>query len=125
MSDEEAETMDIDPAIAEAMGFTGFGGRKRKFDNRNEAFVDPLTMTSESAKGANNIPLGSRKPQLQQSLSNTTNHTPAVAPKELEGIDPQKARLQALRSGIKNDRGDIVYFQPGFIENPWKGAEAR
>jgi len=28
--------------------------------------------------------------------------------------------LQALRKGVKNERGDVAYFLPSFIEDPWK-----
>ena len=33
--------------------------------------------------------------------------------------------LQALRRGIRNERGDMAYFLPSFLEDPWKelGAE--
>lgn len=27
--------------------------------------------------------------------------------------------LQALRYGVKNERGDTVFFLPSFIEDPW------
>ncbi|SMQ51955.1 unnamed protein product [Zymoseptoria tritici ST99CH_3D7] len=67
MSDyEEEEEFGIDPAIAAAMGFTGFGAKpskKRKFD-RNDGFVDPsisATSTGPQGKGANNTPIGERK----------------------------------------------------------------
>jgi hypothetical protein len=32
--------------------------------------------------------------------------------------------LQALRRGIRNERGDMAYFLPSFLENPWKELSA-
>lgn len=29
--------------------------------------------------------------------------------------------LQALRRGVRNERGDVAYFLPSFVEDPWKG----
>lgn len=33
--------------------------------------------------------------------------------------------LQALRRGVRNERGDMAYFLPSFLEDPWRdlGAE--
>jgi hypothetical protein len=27
--------------------------------------------------------------------------------------------LEALRRGVKNERGDLVVFMPSFLEDPW------
>ncbi len=32
-----------------------------------------------------------------------------------------QAELQALRKGVKDERGDVAYFLPSFVEDPWKG----
>jgi hypothetical protein len=119
--------MDIDPAIAAAMGFSGFGtqktGKKRKFEN--ETFVDPSIGQSAKGEGANAMPLGER---------HARSSGEAIATKDGSGHDePQQAQhaggesrgqrlddLEALRHGVKNARGDTVYFLPSFIEDPWK-----
>lgn len=28
-----------------------------------------------------------------------------------------------MRKGVRNERGDTVYFQPSFLEDPWKKLE--
>lgn len=126
----------IDPSIAAAMGFSGFGtqaGKKRKFNA--DSFIDPdITRqgagnpTQPSAKGANSAPLGARKPPaaaagsatdtaaVRSSTASATAHAPAGA---------AQPTLEALGRGIRNDRGDMVFFLPSFIEDPWKGLEPR
>lgn len=34
---------------------------------------------------------------------------------------PNQQELAALRRGVQNERGDMVFFLPSFIEDPWKG----
>jgi hypothetical protein len=34
--------------------------------------------------------------------------------------DGNTMSLQALRRGIRNERGDIAYFLPSFLEDPWE-----
>ncbi|KAK5739052.1 hypothetical protein LTR17_005570 [Elasticomyces elasticus] len=66
MADDE--DFEMDPAIADAMGFAGVGAqagkkRKRKYD----ASVDPGTSTARTkdvVKGPNSLPLDSRKKEL-------------------------------------------------------------
>lgn len=36
-----------------------------------------------------------------------------------------QAELQALRKGVRNGRGDTVYFLPSFVEDPWASLRAR
>jgi len=136
-----AEDMEIDPAIAAAMGFSGFGAqpaKKRKFDS-NDAFVDSETDQQHipQVKGANSMPLGIRgkKAPLDDTTTSAQGGGPAglpvVAKPELmqsQGGDrPTKSQIQdglgsnALRRGVRNERGDMVYFPPSFLEDPWKG----
>ena len=141
MNDTMADDLSVDPAIAAAMGFTGFGaqpGKPRKFDP-NDAFVDPSLGTGKDAiiekpsqphgKGANSLPLGARKSVPEQSLPSTTQteigadfRTAANAgtgvPEPASVTAPAVVDPQALRQGFKNDRGDMVYFLPSFIEDP-------
>jgi hypothetical protein len=142
--DYDDEGMEIDPALAAAMGFTGFGAqpskKKRKFDN--DSFVDP-SIGRPQGNGANSTPIGRRKPQGSMGQSQDLPQTkvqsavPAeqsgggqaeVAFREGRGGDsgrPDAASsagppsLEALRWGVKNERGDLVVFMPSFLEDPW------
>ena len=141
MSDNDEP--EIDPAMAAAMGFTGFGvqpGQKRKYDaSANDTFVDPdlaagtgkgETKARNSGKGANSLPLGARKPGQGtatglptataggEQAAQSANAGPA-------GRSPGEASLQELRRGVPNERGDMVYFMPSFLEDPWKDLKAR
>ncbi|KAK0363935.1 hypothetical protein LTR91_019001 [Friedmanniomyces endolithicus] len=137
MADDE--DFEVDPALAEAMGFSGFGvqpGKKRKYD-ANDTFVDPDlakdsngAFTKPAGKGANSLPLGLRKKESaasglpmkpamnEASGAGIVNETPA-GPLE-RSLGPGQSDLQALRAGVKNERGDMVYFKPSFLEDPWK-----
>lgn len=130
----DQDDFDIDPAIAEAMGFAGFGtqpgGKKRKFDG-GDAFVDPTIQKQteaqspsdlgRSARGANITPLGQRS-----ALSGVENvASTSEAPTNQNAGGGGRPDLQALRYGIRNDRGDTAYFLPSFIEDPWKGLEPK
>ncbi|KAK3674439.1 hypothetical protein LTR78_005525 [Recurvomyces mirabilis] len=117
---EDADDMEIDPAIAEAMGFTGFGGKKRKF--KDDAFVDPAT-NNKTANGANNIPLGNRESRTGLEIAGSKSDVPRQGTSQQ--ITLEQATLQDLRQGVKNERGDTVYFQPSFIEDPWKDLKAQ
>ena len=33
--------------------------------------------------------------------------------------DGSTMNLQALRRGVRNERGDMAYFLPSFLEDPW------
>ncbi|KAK3621134.1 hypothetical protein LTR56_016540 [Elasticomyces elasticus] len=125
--EDDNDDFEVDPAIAEAMGFAGFGaqpGKKRKYDD-NDAFVDPATATGVSTartkdivKGANSLPLGNRKKDRaveepasasadgQHSGFNTRPGTHA-GPSE-RSLGPGQSDMQALRHGMKNERGDML-----------------
>lgn len=147
MSDyEEEEEFGIDPAIAAAMGFTGFGAKpskKRKFD-RNDGFVDPsisATSTGPQGKGANNTPIGERKSGKSKTpapgsdvgmnaVENGGAQVPIRSQPQSDGNAVLGATsvtatiagppsLEALRWGVKNNRGDLVVFMPSFLEDPW------
>ncbi|KAI7286418.1 hypothetical protein KC345_g1122 [Hortaea werneckii] len=133
----DQDDFEIDPAIAEAMGFSGFGtqpgGKKRKFDG-SDAFVDPTikkqteaptsSIPAASGKGANNTPLGQKS--ALSGVENVTFTSEAHAIQGAVGGDASgRPNLQASRHGIKNDRGDMAYFLPSFIEDPWKGLEPK
>lgn len=133
----DQDDFEIDPAIAEAMGFSGFGtqpgGKKRKFDG-GDAFVDPTIKKQTEAqsssdlagnvKGANITPLGQKS-----ALSGVENVAPTSEAHANQGPVGGQASgrqdLQSLRYGVKNERGDTAYFLPSFIEDPWKGLEPK
>ena len=128
MADED---FDMDPAIAEAMGFSGFGAqpKKRKF-NDNDAFVDP-NLKPEQVKGANNVPLGVRssKPATGNDVQGddaeirATDPGPAVTSSKVAVRSSGPPTLEALKHGVRNEQGDMAYFLPSFIEDPWKGLQ--
>ncbi|KAI7467140.1 hypothetical protein KC351_g14164 [Hortaea werneckii] len=133
----DQDDFEIDPAIAEAMGFSGFGtqpgGKKRKFDG-GDAFVDPTikkqteaptsSVPTGSGKGANNTPLGQRPALSGVGNVASTSESHAIQG-AVGGETSGRPDLQALRHGIKNDRGDMAYFLTSFIEDPWKGLEPK
>ena len=137
---EDNEDMEIDPAVAAAMGFSSFGSqpaKKRKF-NPNYGFVDPTvpgTQQESKGKGANSTVLGVRiaknaatpieKPDRTTSASGG-DAAVAQAKKE-EGayatsgsamnvsnagttVESSESSLEALRHGVRNENGDMVYF---------------
>ncbi|EME81191.1 uncharacterized protein MYCFIDRAFT_77107 [Pseudocercospora fijiensis CIRAD86] len=115
---------DVDPDIAAAMGFGGFGSQtkgKRKFDS-NDGFVGK----APSATGANSMPMRDHKTvkvvQGSESFENLQRGTTLVP------YDPktqESPNLESLRYGVRNTKGDMVYFLPSFLENPWAGLRAR
>lgn len=39
--------------------------------------------------------------------------------------DGTTMNLQALRRGVRNERGDMAYFLPSFLEDPWEKLVAK
>lgn len=129
--------VDIDPEIAEAMGFSAFGTQsqqKRKF-NANDVFTDidsggrrEHAEGSKQGNGANSLPLGKRKSRGESAAEQENVHASSKSSAmKAEGAETNEGKndLQALRDGVKNDRGDMVYFMPNFIEDPWKDLNPR
>ncbi|KAK4498449.1 hypothetical protein PRZ48_011107 [Zasmidium cellare] len=128
-SNMDMDDMEIDPALAAAMGFSGFGtqpnAKKRKFNNSGEGFVDPNIGKSTGATGANNVAVGERKSAKSagESSKTTVSEVRESGPVgESAGVKPS---LEALRHGVRNEKGDMAYFLPSFVEDPWKGLEAK
>jgi hypothetical protein len=144
----DMDDLEIDPAIAEAMGFTSFGSKRRKHTARaDDAFVDDSSTQIPASTGANDIPLGARPvksitTETVQEQGNTESEATSTARVEetqkeqpqamdtrVEEVQtdnwtpgfPPPQELSALRRGVKNARGDMVVFMPSFIEDPWKG----
>ncbi|KAI5196270.1 hypothetical protein E4T39_07859 [Aureobasidium subglaciale] len=140
----------MDPEMAEAMGFTSFGSKRRKHTARaDDAFVDDSGNQIPASTGANDIPLGTRPAtndaaERAQEQGTSNGELSAMAGTEVAreeqggameatktegevqpdnwtpGLPPPQ-ELAALRRGIKNARGDMVVFMTSFIEDPWKG----
>ncbi|KAK4548762.1 hypothetical protein LTR36_008535 [Oleoguttula mirabilis] len=84
----EDDGLDIDPAIAEAMGFSGFGmqpsSKKRKFD-ANDTFVDPSV--KQDAAPANAQSKVILKPVIRKPPNSLTGHPRlAEARSYIEGV---------------------------------------
>ncbi|KAF2108712.1 hypothetical protein BDV96DRAFT_652650 [Lophiotrema nucula] len=158
--------------IAAAMGFSAFGGnKKRKYDASNSP------KSQAAGKGANSIPLGVRtkatknegdesivpsseaasQPKFdtkgkqkqppasgladflargqvleaekasdaQQSATTTSHGQDEISSESVSFGGPAipQAELAALRRGVRNEEGDMVYFQPSFVEDPWEKLE--
>jgi len=144
----DMDDLEIDPAIAEAMGFTSFGSKRRKHAARaDDAFVDDSGNQIPASTGANDIPLGARPvpsaaAEKIQEQGNTKHEATSMARAEVTQNEQPRAEeakvaevqadnwtpgfpapqeLAALRRGVKNARGDMVVFMPSFIGDPWKG----
>ncbi len=153
------EDDEIDPEIAAAMGFSSFGGtKKRKYDNRQSPKPKP------DASGANATEIGVRAKKVAGAegtgagvshtgflstlepnngrdastasaleTSSTQDQAPSnqvPSPEEAEtlcfgGPPISRAELNALRLGVKDSNGDMAYFLPNFVEDPWEKTSDR
>ncbi|KAK6432282.1 hypothetical protein LTR95_011543 [Oleoguttula sp. CCFEE 5521] len=117
------ESMDIDPALAAQMGFSSFGGapKKRKFD-ANDAVTDVDAAVKNQAPSKPK-PTGSNSQPLGQIADRTSAKPTAVAAsaETRESTEFGQPSLQALRQGVRSENGDMVYFLPSFLEDPWAG----
>jgi hypothetical protein len=140
------DELEIDPEIAAAMGFGGFGSQtkqKRKFDP-HDGFVDPSLANASSATGANSLP--TREMKVQRTAPDADVPVPPVGddgPSSDATVETGSSRQQqqqhqqatpdydprtmespgfdALRDGVRNAAGDMVCFLPSFVEDPWAG----
>ncbi|KXT13903.1 hypothetical protein AC579_2632 [Pseudocercospora musae] len=116
---------DADPDIAAAMGFGGFGSQtkgKRKFDSNN-GFV---SKAPSSATGANSMPMREHKAVKVAAGSETSE--PLQRGTTLMPYDPktqESPSMESLKYGVRNTKGDMLYFLPSFLEDPWAGFKAR
>lgn len=163
-----------DSDIAAAMGFSSFGGtKKRKYDQSNS----PKPAKAD-ASGANSTQLGVRikntankvsendrsedeilvdatasqagipskkaqKPAAATGLADflaraqtlpekppnvhQVDHKPSRVDSSASemasfgGPEISKAELNALKFGVRNENGDVAYFLPNFVGDPWEG----
>ncbi|KAM3414172.1 hypothetical protein BST61_g10831 [Cercospora zeina] len=131
---DDHEDFAIDPAIAAAMGFAGFGSQnkqKRKFhhsdeDDENDEFVDPGVWAKKT--GANGVPVRER------------GAVRSAVGEEMEGkgklVEEREARegKKGFENVAKSSNADAVgLYDPktqqspswevlrrgGFVEDPW------
>lgn len=134
--------MEIDPEIAAAMGFSSFGGpsKKRKFD-ADEAVTRANQNPSAREEPQHNTESDSHRPMsdatrqraerystFRQHHANTlcmltTRQGPARD--NITLADGSTMSLQALRRGVRNERGDVAYFLPSFLEDPWEKLKSK
>lgn len=95
---DDYETPDDD--IAAQMGFSSFGTQPKNKKRKTEQ----ETSTQQTAAPASNH--GATVNQAQ-----ATECSPSVTAEQ---------NLGAYRNGVRNERGDMVYFMPSFIEDPWE-----
>lgn len=140
---DEEEDMDI----AAAMGFGSFGGtKKRKYDHTKSprATADDASganstqlgvRSKKSANTENTVLADSEMSDLKGHLATSSLPVPTnmhSAPRDLPHIDSSametvsfggppitRGELNALKFGVKNANGDIAYFLPSFVEDPW------
>lgn len=132
--------LNMDPEMATAMGFTSFGtsSKKRKYLH-NDAIVD--VAIPDQGKGANSVPVGLRHASkategVQAEAQNRELPLGAPAPRASQpkqraedasahhiagGVfsDQVRPELGAYVKGVSQANGDIAYFLPSFLEDPW------
>ncbi|KAF2835590.1 hypothetical protein M501DRAFT_941422 [Patellaria atrata CBS 101060] len=127
MADEE---YDIDPEIAAAMGFGTFGSqtnKKRKYNQQDAVTDQDQTSKPKSAStGTNSTPIGARLPRAQSlpsrppALEQEQNQQPAATTsvQQLQWANDRE-NLNTLAQGVRDANGDIAYYMPSFVEDPW------
>lgn len=113
------------------MGFTSFGEQnsKRKFKS-NDGFIDPSIAQPRAKETFDEPPIHSRKtPHAHGANAVQLNSSRAASSKNVDATvsnipsghqNAGEPSLEAFRYGVKNSRGDIAYFKPSFLEDPWK-----
>ena len=122
--------------LAQTMGFSAFGGvespdpgtaKRRKLDS--PTLHSKPSMSEGTGPGrACSLPL----------LSTAATHHPPAPPHAQPPLDEagrsalrkhdvndngarvfSKEELTALERGVQNEKGDIVFFKPSFVQDPW------
>lgn len=102
------EDLEVDADMAAQMGFSSFGNQPKAKKQKTDA--------ASSATGPNATAQGSKAAQP------TTGRAKAevTAPSDSGQADARKPDQRSLRQGVRNERGDMVFFLPSFIEDPWR-----
>jgi hypothetical protein len=116
----DMDDLEIDPAIAEAMGFTSFGSKRRKHAARaDDAFVDDSGIQIPASTGANDIPLGARpipsatteKVKEQGSTEGAAASTVGVVDRSTEQPREVEARVEEVQ---EVQEVQVDNWTPGF-----------
>ena len=86
----------------------------------------------KKARHASDITAGAAatlKPAMRNESQSTSNgirryrtaHFPEGVKEKLDQMSEKE--LDALKRGVQNERGDMVYFLPSFLEDPWADCE--
>jgi len=145
---EPGEDPEFDAQMSELMGFSSFG-MKPDAKKRKTAHDDPPIPTQFSSTGSNAIPIGQNgygnhqithqfapNPSLPPKPTASSDSVPAATqvPREERSSFPTGvpmdilnkltwAELEAYRKGVRNEKGDLGWFLPSFIEDPWAKLE--
>ncbi|KAF2724327.1 hypothetical protein K431DRAFT_344066 [Polychaeton citri CBS 116435] len=95
-----------DPALLAAMGFSSFGAAPKP--NKRQK-LDSTTFTSSNAQSEPGIPVRPAAP-----IANTVT-TAGPASRSSQAND-----LDTLAKGVRDENGDVAFFKPSFIEDPWR-----
>lgn len=144
---EDSEDPDFTSEMGDLMGFSSFG-MKPDAKKRKKGHDTPLA-TQISSTGSNATPIGQKgahsSQQMHQFAQNSAPQPTAAVPiipnqnNQAGAVDaPKKERsafptgvpmeildkldwteLESYRKGVKEANGDIAWFLPSFIEDPW------
>ncbi|OCL14050.1 hypothetical protein AOQ84DRAFT_281925 [Glonium stellatum] len=85
-----------------------------QFLARGEALKQDVLASENGGFGMKNI---TTSPPSASSLPNkSTPSIPSIPPGNTGRDD-----MHALRKGVRNVQGDVAYFLPSFVEDPWEG----
>lgn len=117
------EPTEMDPALAAMMGFSSFGGAPKPAPSKKRRLNDHTTSVAapHPSSGANEVQLGVRSTQKlpeRPPATSTVENNSASGGAAPQGVEQQ--RVEDWRKGVKNARGDVAYFLPSFLEDPWQ-----
>lgn len=87
------------------------------------AFLTPVPQNNTQV--ANQTPPNPTTLESQPTTSNLAGTAslpprPQVQVISFGGAEITQDELQALRKGVRDERGDVAYFLPSFVEDPWE-----
>ena len=134
---DDTGDMEIDPAIAEAMGFSAFGSGKKGNAKRkaDHGFVDPaISANNEIQREQSNKKFAEARKLEKEHLvtdeaptgaASSTNVARTNDGSEAKGEGDEDSHLRDLRNGVRNEEGHLAIFLPSFLEDPWKDLRSR
>ena len=104
------------------------GGKERRGEMKD---IGRNAVPADSAAAAASLP--PRPPQAATTASPATALAP-TPPKgsgfggdsvtlERSGVVISRIELNALRQGVRNQKGELVFFDTTFVEDPWRGLQ--